>query len=73
MKVQKIYGKYYVNDLDLEEVMANRKYIINYIKKSIESYKDMLTINQIDNISSTRIRGKIKAYEDILEKLKLRK
>ena len=36
MKVEKKNNKYYVNDLDLEEVMANRKYVLGYIEKQIE-------------------------------------
>lgn len=72
MKVQKIYGKYYVNDQDLEEVMANRKYIINFVKKSIESYKDMLK-NRLPDETYYSVKGKINAYETVLDKLKLRK
>lgn len=72
MKIQKINGKYYVNDQDLEEVMANRKYIINFVKKSIESYKDMLKNKLPDEIYYS-VKGKINVYETILDKLKLRK
>lgn len=72
MKIQKINGKYYVNDQDLEEVMANRKYIISFVKKSIESYKDMLK-NRLPDETYYGVKGKLNAYETVLDKLKLRK
>lgn len=74
MKVKKENGKYYVNDLDLEKVMANRKYIINFIKKSIDEYKEMIDRNK-EMLPNTyhNFKGKIQAYEDLLDRLKLRK
>lgn len=74
MKVKKENGKYYVNDLDLEKVMANRKYIINFVKSSIEEYKDLIDKNK-EMLPSTyhNFKGKIQAYEDLLDRLKLRK
>lgn len=74
MKVKKENGRYYVNDLDLEEVMANRKYIKKYVKKSIEEYREMINKNK-DMIPSVyhNFKGKIEAYETILNKLELRK
>ena len=74
MKIKKEKGKYYVNDLDLEEVMANRKYIINFVKKSINDYKGMIEKNK-EMLPNTyhNFKGKIQAYEDLLDRLKLRK
>lgn len=74
MKVKKENGKYYVNDLDLEKVMANRKYIINYIKKSQEECLQFLANNTlIDNDIRYVFKGKLEVYKDLLDKLELRK
>lgn len=74
MKVKKENGKYYVNELDLEEVMANRKYIINYIKKSQEECLQFLANNPlIDNNTRYVFNGKLEVYKDLLDRLKLRK
>ena len=74
MKIKKENGKYYVNDLDLEEVMANRKYVLNFIKSSIEEYKEMINNNkQMVPNTYHNFKGKIQAYEEILNKMQLRK
>lgn len=74
MKIVKENGRYYVNDLDLKEVLANRKYVIRFINDSIEEYKDMIRRNpEMDKATYNNFKGKIQAYELIAEKLKLRR
>ena len=66
MKVEKKNNKYYVNDLDLEEVIANRKYLVNYIKKQIDFLnrtKEFTPINKY----------KLTVLYDIQKKMELRK
>lgn len=74
MKIVKENGRYYVNDLDLKEVLANRKYVIRFVNDSIEEYKDMIRRNpEMDKSTYNNFKGKIQAYELIAEKLKLRR
>lgn len=74
MKIEKKNGRYYVNDLDLQEVLSNRKYIQKFVNESIDEYTEMLKDNP-SMIKSTydNFKGKLQAYEIIKEKLKLRR
>ena len=65
MKVEKKNNKYYVNDLDLEEVMANRKYIVNYVNKQIEFLRNTKAFNYN--------KDKLDVLCDIKRRLELRK
>ena len=65
MKVEKKNNKYYVNDLDLEEVMANRKYVTRYIDKQIEFLKSTRSFNWN--------KEKLNVLYDIKKRLELRK
>ena len=65
MKVEKKNNKYYVNDLDLEEVMANRKYVTRYIDKQIEFLKSTRNFNWN--------KEKLNVLYDIKKRLELRK
>lgn len=65
MKVEKRNNKYYVNDLDLEEVMANRKYITRYIDKQIDFLKNTRSFNWN--------KEKLDVLYDIKRRLELRK
>lgn len=69
MKVKKINNKYYVNDLDLEEVMANRKYVTNYIKRQIDYYE---SIKRVASDKSKVINSLVVLY-DIQKRMQLRK
>lgn len=74
MKIIKEKGKYYVNDLDLEEVLANRKHIISYINKEIALVSNLLadTCTYSDFTINT-FKTRLKVLEDIKKELKLRK
>lgn len=65
MKVEKKNNKYYVNDLDLEEVMANRKYVVNYVNKQIEFLRNTKSFNYN--------KDKLDVLCDIKRRLELRK
>lgn len=47
MKIVEKKGRVYINDLDIEEVLSNRKYVMNYINseigylESIKNNKDL--------------------------------
>lgn len=66
MKVEKKNNKYYVNDLDLEEVMANRKYLVNYIRKQIDFLKRTKEFTPAN-------KHKLTILYDIQKKMELRK
>lgn len=65
MKIEKKNNKYYVNDLDLEEVMANRKYIVNYVNNQIEFLRNTKSFNYN--------KDKLDVLCDIKRRLELRK
>ena len=69
MKVKKINNKYYVNDLDLEEVMANRKYVYNYIKRQINYYESI----KKGSTDKNKVLNYLTVFYDIQNKMKLRK
>ena len=74
MKIIKEKGKYYVNDLDLEEILANRKHVISYINKEIALVSNLLsdTCNYSDFTINT-FKTRLKVLEDVKKELKLRK
>jgi hypothetical protein len=41
MEIKKNNGRYYVNNLDLEELLSNRKHLINYLDEEISYLEDM--------------------------------
>ena len=41
MEIKKNNGRYYVNNLDLEELLSNRKHLINYLEEEISYLEDM--------------------------------
>lgn len=69
MKLEKKNNKYYVNDLDLEEVMANRKYVLNYINKQIDYLRGSKIFNKINKTDDV----KLDVLYDIRKKMELRK
>lgn len=71
MKLERKNGKYYANDLDLEEVLANRKYIINYLDKEIETLESIRSSKVVN--WSTSYKVQLRTYQDIRNKLELRK
>ena len=74
MKIEKNNGRYYVNDLDLKELISNRKYVSNYIKDSIEQYTDLIKDNpDIEKTTLYKWKGRLKAYKEVQDKLKLRR
>lgn len=74
MKIVKNNGRYYVNDLDLKEVLSNRKYVSNYIKDSIEQYTQLLRDNpDIEKCTLYKWKGRLKAYKEVQEKMRLRR
>jgi hypothetical protein len=74
MKIVKNNGRYYVNDLDLKEVLSNRKYVSNYIKDSIEQYTQLLRDNpDIERCTLYKWKGRLKAYKEVQEKMRLRR
>ena len=74
MKIIKEKGKYYVNDLDLEEVLANRKHVISYINKEIDLVSNLLSDTCIySDFTINTFKTRLKVLEDVKKELKLRK
>lgn len=74
MKIVKNNGRYYVNDIDLKEVLSNRKYVSNYIKDSIEQYTQLIRDNpDIEKCTLYKWKGRLKAYKEVQEKMRLRR
>ena len=42
MEIKKTNGKYYVNNLDLDEVLSNRKHLTNYLDDEISYLENMM-------------------------------
>ena len=69
MKLIEKNGRMYVNDLDLQEVLSNRKYVMNYIKQDID---------YLNNIKNTKLwkpeyATRLEAMEEIYKLFKLRR
>ena len=73
MKVIKENGKYYVNDLDLEEVLSNRKHLINYVNKEISLLETLLEAEDIRIDLNIVYKTRLKAFNEIRREMKLRK
>ena len=73
MKVIKENGKYYVNDLDLEEVLANRKHLISYINREISLLENLLNVENLKIETQLVYKTRLKVLNDIRKEMKLRK
>ena len=70
MEIKKEKGRYYVNNLDLQELLSNRKYVMNYIKNKIEyleSIKDKKEVWKYD------YQIELETLRDIQKRFKLRR
>ena len=69
MKLVENNGRMYVNDLDLQEVLSNRKYVMNYIKQDID---------YLNNIKNTKLwkpeyQTRLETMEELYKLFKLRR
>ena len=69
MKLVEKNGRMYVNDLDLQEVLSNRKYVMNYIKQDID---------YLNNIKNTKLwkpeyATRLETMEELYKLFKLRR
>ena len=69
MELTKKNGKYYVNNLDLQELLSNRKYVINYIKHDIDYLKSIKNTDLWEPYFKTRLE----TLEELLPLFELRK
>ena len=72
MEIKKENNKYYVNGLNLEEVIANRKHIMKYIDFKINECERLLN-NKNDETAKLIIKTRLKVIKEIQRELKLRK
>lgn len=73
MKVIKENGKYYVNDLDLEEILANRKHLKSWINKQIAITEGLLERDVLNHDLSVTYKARLKLLNDIRREMNLRK
>ena len=70
MEIKKEKGRYYVNNLDLQELLSNRKYVMNYIKTKIE-YLENIKGNK--ELWEPEYQVKLETLRTIQKKMKLRR
>lgn len=70
MEIKKQNGRYYVNELDLEELLSNRKYIIKFVNNEVDYLKSIKTNKEL---WQEEYATRIKVLEEIKEMLKLRR
>ena len=66
-------SKYYVNGLDLQEVLSNRKHIISYVNNQIIIVRRMLADNKYNQSTIITLKTRLKTLEDVKKELDLRK
>ena len=72
MEIKKNNGRYYVNNLDLEEILSNRKHIINYLEEEIEYLEDM---KKDTDLYTFTLKDKVRldTLKEIRKEMRLRK
>lgn len=69
MEIRKEKGRYYVNNLDLQELLSNRKYVMNYIKQDIDYLKSIKDTKLWEDSYKTRME----VLEELLPLFNLRR
>ena len=72
MEIKKNNGKYYVNNLDLEEILSNRKHIINYLEEEIEYLEDMKKDTDLYTFT-LKDKVRLNTLKEIRKEMRLRK
>ena len=73
MEIKKENGRYYVNELDLQEVLSNRKHIVNYVNNQIIMVRRMLANSKYNQNTLLTLKTRLKTLEDVKKELELRK
>jgi hypothetical protein len=73
MEIKKENGKYYVNGLDLQEILSNRKHITSYVNNQIIIVRRMLADNKYNQSTIITLKTRLKTLEDVKKELALRK
>lgn len=69
MKLIEKNGRMYVNDLDLQEVLSNRKYVMNYIKQDIDYLKNIVGTK----LWKPEYQTRLETMEELYKLFKLRR
>lgn len=72
MEIKKNNGRYYVNNLDLEEILSNRKHIINYLEEEIEYLEDMKKDTDLYTFT-LKDKVRLNTLKEIRKEMRLRK
>lgn len=72
MEIKKTNGKYYVNNLDLDEVLSNRKHLINYLDDEI-SYLENMRQNTDLYIFTLKDKVRLNTLKEVRKEMNLRR
>lgn len=72
MEIKKTNGKYYVNNLDLDEVLSNRKHLINYLDEEI-SYLENMRQNTDLYIFTSKDKVRLNTLKEVRKETNLRR
>lgn len=72
MEIKKNNGRYYVNNLDLEEILSNRKHIINYLEEEIEYLEHMKKDSELYTFT-LKDKVRLNTLQEIKRETRLRK
>ena len=70
MKIVEKKGRVYINDLDIEEVLSNRKYVMNYINSEI-GYLESIKNNK--DLWKPEYNTRVEVLKELKEMFKLRR
>ena len=72
MEIKKNNGRYYVNDLDLEELLSNRKHLINYLEEEIEYLEDMKKDSELYTFT-LKDKVRLNTLQEVRKEMNLRR
>ena len=72
MEIKKTNGKYYVNNLDLDEVLSNKKHLINYLDEEI-SYLENMRQNTDLYIFTSKDKVRLNTLKEVRKETNLRR
>jgi CII-binding regulator of phage lambda lysogenization HflD len=72
MEIKKNNGRYYVNNLDLEELLSNRKHLINYLEEEISYLEDMKKDTELYEFT-LKDKVRLNTLQEIRKEMNLRR
>ena len=72
MEIKKNHGRYYVNNLDLEELLSNRKHLISYLEEEISYLEDMKKDTELYTFT-LKDKVRLNTLQEIRKEMNLRR